>query len=122
MPRKTSILRAPKLLKPLIVRELFLRGGRATIEKGQEPGPDRIIYDNVADKLGVTTKERKELIDEAHPRHAGGNKWNYTMLVAVQQLRQRGAYMRMSTQRGVWELTSKGMDYGRKMLGASLDR
>ena len=115
-----SILRAPKLLKPLIIRELFLRGGRATVAIGTKPGPDRIIYDNVADELGVTTEERKERIDEAHPRHAGRNKWDYTMLVAANQLKAYGQYIRNSTQRGVWELTSKEMDYGRELVATSL--
>jgi hypothetical protein len=43
------------------------------------------------------------------------------MLVAVQQLKDRGKYILKGSRRGIWELTASGMEYGRQLLGPSND-
>jgi hypothetical protein len=112
-----TILRAPSLLKPIIIRELCRRNGRAIIGRSNKPGPDRIIYDIVADELGVTKTERKAVIEGDDRIDAGRNMWDYTMLVAVQQLKDREKYMRKGSPNGEWELTPNGMEYGKQLLG-----
>ncbi|WP_406698485.1 hypothetical protein V5E97_06345 [Singulisphaera sp. Ch08] len=121
MPADKTILRAPSLLKPIIVREICRMGGQAHVGQSTKEGPDRIIYDIVAAELGVTEKERKILIDGEHRSDKGRNMWDYTMLVAVQQLKDREKHMLKGTQRGVWELTQSGMEFGRQLLGLSND-
>jgi hypothetical protein len=120
-----TILRPPGDLKPFIVLEIYRRGGRVDIGKSK-PGPDRDIYEIVASNVGVTVEERKLIIEDLwkgihdpgrrkNPGDAKRNVWDYTMLVAVQQLKEFQGFVQKGGKPGVWELTASGMEYGRKL-------
>lgn len=123
MAKAKTILRAPNLLKPHILAELRRRGGTAEVGERNKPGADRDLYDIVAARVGVTETEREltlaDLDPEYHLRVAAGhratdndadrNAWDYTMLVAVQQLKDAGLIAK-GTRRGRWELTARGAE------------
>ena len=123
MAKAKTIIRAPNLLKPHILAELRRRGGSAEVGERGRPGTDRDLYDIVAESVGVTASERNltlaDLDPEYHSRVAAGhratdkdadrNAWDYTMLVAVQQLKEAGLIAK-GTRRGRWELTVRGAE------------
>jgi hypothetical protein len=125
-----TILRAPGLLKPLIVKEMYRRGGRVHVGRSDKPGPDRDLYVIVAKALGVTDNERQLCVGDLYPdimhsgrleaeRDAERNVWDYNMLVAVEhmKIKSRGTpWVVRGTPKGVWELTAAGRDYARRLL------
>ena len=123
-----TVVRTPQQLKPFILAELYSRGGLGEIGTSRKPGADRDIYVTVAKAVGVSEEEQRQTIGERCPeifnsgrtdveKDARRNAWDYTMLVAVQQLKDpkragkkrdlRDAYLH-SPQVGVWELTQRG--------------
>jgi len=115
-----SLLRPPNQLKPLTLVGIQRRGGRVEIAKGPKPGKDRNLYVEVAEALGVSEEDRRKTIGEINPdifkskrkdpeKDARRNAWDYNMLVAVQQLKDRfGGPFIASSKPGVWELTPPG--------------
>ena len=117
-----TILRAPNLLKPHIIAELRRRGGRSHVGERGKPGADRDLYDIVATCVGVTAPERELTLADLDPdyysrvaaghratdKDADRNAWDYTMLVAVQQMKDAGLIAKGSP-RGHWELTVRGL-------------
>ncbi len=125
MVQNKTILRRPALLRPIIVREIYRRNGRAIIWENNRPGPDRDIYRIVARELGVTEDELRlkmgDLVDFSRTNRkpsndAGRNAWEYTMLVGVQHLKERDGYLEKGSPKGVWELTPSGLEYGRRLM------
>ena len=130
-----TILRAPGLLKPLIVREICRRGGRVRISLGRNAGPDRDLYVIVARALGVTDEERKLCVGDTYDditdsgradpeKDSKRNVWDYNMLVAVEhmKLRERGTpCIKRGSPKGVWELTEEGNEYGRRLLSEDVN-
>lgn len=120
MAKAKTILRAPNLLKPHILAEIRSRGGVVEVGERGKPGADRDLYDIVATRIGVAPHEREltlvDLDPEYHSRVAAGhrasdndanrNAWDFTMLVAVQQLKDAGLIAK-GTRRGRWELTTR---------------
>ena len=123
-----TIIRTPADLKPIILAEIHRRGGRVVIGTSRKPGPDWDIYSIVAAALGVSAVDQQLTIGDRWPeilqsgrkaaaRDAKRNAWDYTMLVAVQQLKDPkragtkrnsdDAYLH-SPQVGIWELTNRG--------------
>ena len=133
MPK--TVVRTPDQLKPFILTQVYRRGGRVEIGTSRKPGVDRDIYAVVAESLDVSKEEQRQTIGERWPEiHQSGrqdaakdakrNAWDYTMLVAVQQLKdpKRAGKKRdpqdsfiYSPQVGVWELTRIGYDTAKQL-------
>jgi hypothetical protein len=125
-----TILRPPNQLKRPLMLEMLQRGGRVVVGL-KRTGADRDIYVIVAEAVGVTEKERQMTIGEIKPeifqsqnrnaeQHARRNAWDYTMTVAVQQLKDHrwgGPFIR-SVKRGVWEFTPRGYELAKQFEGA----
>lgn len=121
-----TIARSATLVLPLIILEVYLRGGKAEIGNRKNPGKDRDIYNNIAKRLGVTEEEMRLSGEDIYPlfgvspitpdkRQRGNrNAWDLTMLPPTQHARRWG-WLLSSEQRGVWELTADGMKEGERL-------
>lgn len=127
-----TVLVSSELIHAPLIEEIYRRGGAVEILDGTMPGKDRDIYDIVAEKVGVTEAQRRLRIIDIWPtilsesknqtalQHAQRLAWDYTMLVAVQHLKQPRpvAYLRKGTRRGVWELTDAGKQQGQQLIAS----
>lgn len=119
----TTVVFETNELHASIVLELYLLGGKAEIGD-KKPGKDRPISERIAARIGLSQIEQNLKVGDYHPlniHHQKRNGWNYSLQVAIQQMKFRcyAGYdrplMQYSEKRGLWELSPTGMEYGKKL-------
>jgi len=105
-------------LEEQIVIEVYKRGCTVLIGSARSPGQDRDLYSKLAQLFGISESQKQEV------NHHGKNKWDYTMLVAVQKLKDPARAGKkkdpklsliVSPSRGVWKLTDRGCSVARRL-------
>ena len=110
-------------LEEQIVMEVYKRGCTVLIGTSRSPGQDRDLYGKLAQFFGITESQKQEL------NHHGKNKWDYTVLVAVQKLKDPARAGKKkdpelslitSPSRGVWMLTDRGRSEAQRLKEEAL--
>ena len=105
-------------LEEQIVMEVYKRGCTVLIGSARSPGRDRDLYSKLARFFGITESQKQEV------NHHGKNRWDYTVLVAVQKLKDPARAGKkkdpelsliISPSRGVWMLTDRGRCVARRL-------
>ena len=100
-----------KSLEEMILLEIIKRGGTAKTGSNRKPGEDRKLFGDIARYFGITEAQQQET------NSRGRNKWDYTIFVAVQRLKDPARAGKTKdpnmsliapSRRGVWELTEIG--------------
>ena len=100
-----------KSLEQMILVEIANRGGSVDVGSSRNPGIDRNLFGELARYFGISEAQQQE------NNRRGRNKWDYTILVAIQRLKDPA---RAGTSKdpnksliapstcGVWQLTEIG--------------
>ena len=109
-------------LEEMILLEIARRGGSVVIGSSRRPGEDRDLFDKLARYFGITEAQQQE------NNKWKKNKWDYTILVAVQRLKDPAragknknpdkSLIAMST-RGFWKLTEVGRATAENLASAT---